>query len=72
LNVDEDVLESCRDQQVNELEVAGLVLNSSAQIRRSIATYNYLFYRSTAVTSIVDLLDPTESIRIAILREVAL
>jgi len=57
---------------VNELEAAGLVLNSSAQIRRSIATYNYLFYRSTAVTSIVDLLDPTESIRIAILREVAL
>jgi len=72
LNFDEDVLESCRDQQVNELGAAGLVLNSSAQIRRSIATYNYLLYRSTAVTSIVDLLDPTESIHIAILREVAL
>jgi hypothetical protein len=63
---------SCRDQQVNELEAAGLVLNSSAQIRRSIATYNSLFYRSTAVTSIVDLHDPTESIHIAILREAAL
>ena len=56
------VLESFLDHQVNLELLDWLSINSSVQIR------NYPLYRSTAMTNIADLHDPTESMRIAILR----